>query len=110
MSRYAPLLRSVTLILANTQYNLYSLLSALDVDTPKKACYVQLQFDPAAGGDLLYIGNSGVADISANYGASLVATQAWQSPSYDSNLILLSNILLRSNGASHVVGCTIVTR
>ena len=109
MASVNPVLRSVTLTSANTTYNLKTLLAAVDAAIPTRCCYIQLQFDPAAGGDHLYIGN-GSGDISSDNGADLVATQAWVSPVFDSNLGNTGDINLRSNGDSHVVKVTMVTR
>ena len=108
MASHVPALLSVTLTAANTNYSLLALLRAIDADFPAKAQMVQIQHDPAAGADLLWIGNE---DMSAtNHGVELVATQAFPINSLDSNLINLGDIWLRSDGAGKRINVAIVTR
>lgn len=109
MARRSPLLRSVVLTLANTEYNLLTLLQALDSDIPNRCQMVQLQFDWNAEGDLLYIGNPGHVGPT-DRGVEVGASQAATIQSLDSNLLMLGDIALMSNGAGRSVNVTMVTR
>jgi hypothetical protein len=108
-----PVLKTITLTNANTNYQLSALLNALDGDIAhnplsSRCTYLQLQFDVNAGSDVLLIGN---ADLSAtNFGVQLVGTQAWPVQSMDSNLIRLDQIYLRCTGPSRVVYVAMLTR
>lgn len=108
MAHETPILKTVTLTLANTNYLLSDLLKGLDPDIKYRCQYLQLQFDVNAGADVLLIGN---ADLSStNFGVQLVGTQAWPVQSLDANLIRVDQIFLRSNGAGHVVYVAMLIR
>lgn len=105
MPRSTPFLKTVTLPNANQNYQLSALINALDADEcssslTSRAQYLQIQFDQAAGADVLMIGNSDLG--ASNWGVLLVGTQAWTVHSMGGNLIRLDQVYLRSNGAGHV--------
>lgn len=113
MAHETPILKTVTLTAANTNYQLSALLAALDADIvgqvgQGRCQYLQLQFDMNAGADLLRIGNVDLSDT--NFGVVLVGTQAWQMQSVETNLIRTDQIYLRSNGPSHVVYVAMLVR
>ena len=112
MARTVPWLHTLTLTSANTNYNLQTLMRAADAGLPTAVALrcqsLQIQFDIAAGGDVLYIGNSTLSPTDC--GVILYATQAWSVPSVESNLIMPGDINLRSNGAGHVVYISMVVR
>lgn len=113
MAHETPILKTVTLALANTNYRLSALLAALDPDIvgqvgQGRCQYLQIQFDINAGADLLRIGNVDLSDT--NFGVTLVGTQAWPIQSVETNLIRTDQIYLRSNGAGHVVYVAMLVR
>lgn len=109
MARRVPFMRSVTLTNADTNYNLLTLLRAIDADMPMRAQMVQLQYDPTAGAGVLRIGNPSVLSAT-DFGVELVGTQAFSIGSLDSNLILLGDIEMRSTVAAKKVHVVVVTR
>jgi hypothetical protein len=108
MAHETPILKTVTLTLANTNYKLSDLLDAIDADIRHRASYLQLQFDVNAGADVLFIGNSDISGT--NFGVQLVGTQAWPVQAFESNLIRTDQIYLRSNGSGHVVYVAMLIR
>lgn len=108
MSRRSPTLRTVTLPSANTNYVLLTLLQALDPTTLRRAQALQLQLDVNAGAANLFIGNPGMT--STDMGVQLVASQAFSIPSLDSNLILLDDVVLRTDGTGVKVNVAVVVR
>lgn len=113
MAHETPILKSVTLPLAGTNYQLSSLLAALDPDIvgqigQGRCQYLQLQFDVNAGADVLRIGNSDLSDT--NFGVQLVATQAWPVQSMETNLIRTDQIYLRCSGAARKVYVAMLIR
>lgn len=108
MSRRSPTLRSIILTTANTNYVLLTLLQVLDPQILRRAQSIQLQLDVNAGAANLYIGNPGMTAI--DLGVQLVPSQAFSIPSLDSNLILLDDIVLRSDTDGVRVNVALVTR
>jgi hypothetical protein len=92
-----------------TSADLYSLLSALDSQTPHHCEALQVQLDPEAGSVYLLIGNS---DVDAtHWGAKLVAGQAYQIPPTSGNLILLNQVfIIMSDASVQGVGVSVTTR
>ena len=109
MAHRSPFLHSIVLTNANQEYNLLTLLQALDPDIPKRCQSLELQFDLDAAADRLYIGNPGTVGAT-DTGVALVASQGWIISSMDANLVFLSDIALKSNGASHKVNVSLITR
>lgn len=91
-----PWLKTLQLPLANTNYNLLTLMKAVDATVPIRAQYLQIQFDVDGGGARLRIGNDDVSNT--NYGILLFATQA-HSMWHDANSINLDQYYLRSDTA-----------
>jgi hypothetical protein len=92
-----PFLKSVVITLANTNYNLLTLMQALDGATYPRVAKLQLQLDPGAGAAKFFIGNDDLSGT--NFGVSLVAGQALNFDSTPQNIIWLGGILLRSDTA-----------
>lgn len=109
MARRNPLLRSVVLASALTEYNLYDLLQALDSDIADHCQMIQIQFDWGAEADLLYIGNPGHVGPT-DRGVELGASQAATLQSLDANLILVKDIALMCSGTARSINVTMVTR
>lgn len=108
LSRRSPTLRSIILTTANTNYVLLALLQVIDPQILRRAQSIQLQLDVNAGAANLYIGNPGMTAI--DLGVQLVPSQAFSIPSLDSNLILLDDIVLRSDTDGIRVNVALVTR
>jgi hypothetical protein len=108
MSRRSPTLVTVTIPTANTNVVLLTLLQALDPQILRRAQSIQLQLDVNAGAANLFIGNPGMT--ATNFGVQLVASQAFSIPSLDSNLILLDDIVLRTDGTNVKVNVALITR
>lgn len=106
--RATPRLLTVT-VLTSTPQSLFDLLHAIDSDTEDHAQALQLQVDPLAGGDIIYVGNSDLV-IATQWGVELSAGQVYPVPSMSSNLLLLKQIYLATSGANTKVGVTVVTR
>jgi hypothetical protein len=106
---HSPWCHTVTLTLANANYNLDTLLRAIDPRVPKHCQMLQIQANVGLGTDLIYIGDA--ATLTAlDRGVELVETQVQTIQSLESNLIFLADIALRSNGAGHSVNILMVTR
>jgi hypothetical protein len=95
-------MKAVTLVNANTNYNLLVLMQAVDPRAPIKCHVLQLQFDPAAGSAKLRITNQDGSDT--NWGVYLVGTQAFQISSIATNSIPTGSYWLRSSIAGKLVG------
>lgn len=108
--RRSPLMRSITLTNANQNYNLYTLLTAVDTSfvLQHRCQALELQSDNSNGGANLYIGDPDHLSAT-DKGVQLVASQAF-TLSMESNLIRLDDIALRSDTASILVNVTVVTR
>lgn len=112
MAHLTPELVTVTLLLADTNYTLSTLLAALS-PAIEEVNYAQvgLQFDASAGADALLIGNPSVHILSSTvFGRRLLATQAVDFGPFESNLVRTDHIALRSNGAEHVVHVYLLRR
>lgn len=94
---------------ANTNYNLYDLLRAVDPQIPRRCQMMQIQYHGDLSADILYIGNPDTLSAT-NRGAELSDTQAQTIQSVEANLILLDNIALRCTGAGHSISVILVTR
>jgi hypothetical protein len=110
-----PWMGLVTLDTANTVYQLSTLLAAIQdskrpsVGTPARCQYLSIQADPDGQSAKYYIGNhSGMS--AGDYGIYLIATQAWQVHSMDSNLIRLDHVFLMSDTASAKMSIAFITR
>lgn len=106
--RATPRLLTVT-VPSSTPVSLLSLLRAIDSQTEDHAQALQLQVDPGAGGDLVYVGNSDL-NTATRWGVQLQAGQTYPIPSMSSNLLLLSQMYLASSGTNTKVGVAVVTR
>lgn len=106
--RATPRLLTVT-VPTSVPVSLYDLLAAIDSQTETHAQALQLQVDPLAGGDLVYVGNSDLNTVT-RWGVQLQAGQVYPLPSMSSNLLLLQQIYLATSGADTKVGVMIVTR
>ncbi len=104
---HTPFMGSALVNSTGTQ-NVFTVLSAIWSDLPKRASYVQIQLDTTAGGTFLYIGNSNVA--SNMCGSNLSANQATQYFAADSNLIVLSDLFLRSSTGEVQVNFLVIVR
>ena len=102
-----PFMGSVTVTTTATS-SLWTLLQAVFTNLPHKCCYLQVQLDPGAGSTSLYIGNSNVA--STMCGASIVAGQATQVFSFDSNLAVLDHIYVIASTGTAQVNVLVVVR
>lgn len=113
MAHHSPVYRTVVLTDANTNYVLSTLLAGLtsppDLGTPPRAAVVQLQVDIDAGAAEVRIGNPSLLS-DTDFGVVLVATQAHTIGPFESNLILLDHIVLRSDLAAIKVGVALVVR
>lgn len=112
MPNYTPWSRTVTLPNASQNYQLQTLVTALDASLnrqgPTRCTFLQLQLDKDAGGANLFIGNQNMT--STDYGTSLVATQAKSWPPMESNLLRLDHIYLRTDTPGVLVHVDMVTR
>ena len=110
MAHLTPWLVTVTVLAANTNYLLSTLLAAL---TPSIAevnySQVGIQFDSDAGGDALLIGNPDTLSATV-FGRRLLATQAADFGPFESNLVRTDHIALRSDGAEHAVHIYLLRR
>lgn len=104
-SYHSPFMGSVTA--TNVKQQLLTLLQAVFTNIPIRACFVQIQFDNAATGNL-YIGNSAVTSVFC--GANLVATQAFIIPQGPSNLVSLADVYVLTSAASGQINVTVLTR
>lgn len=104
-----PYLRGITLTTANTEYNLFTLLVALESTLPPTAQMIRLQVDPSAGSANVYIGKGGTVS-SSDCGVALAAGQVWDLPRVEGNLYVLPNIALKSDTNSTKVFCTVLAR
>lgn len=108
-------MRSVTLTNANENYNLATLLAAVAPTLPgvvsgKIRCQmIQIQVDVDAGAARVFVGDPDSLSAS-DCGAELVATQALTIQSVDSNLIMLSDISVRTDTAGARINVTMVVR
>jgi hypothetical protein len=69
-----PWMHSVTLTLANTNYNLYTLMAVAEPNPPALVQRLQIQADPAGQAAEFRIGGAALSDT--NYGVLIYATQA----------------------------------
>lgn len=93
-----PFLKSVTLTAASTNYNLLTLIQALEPGQTGRCCKLAIQNDTGNGAAHLFVGNEDVSGT--NFGANLVATQVLDFETVGMNLINASDIWLRSDTAS----------
>lgn len=107
MAKRVPYLVQVPLI-QDTTHNLLTLLQAVEPDIPVRCAGIQIQFDPDGQSNRLFLGN-GTGNISSARGVELVALQAW-STSFESNIIMLGDISIRTNGTGLVALCEVVVR
>ena len=99
-----PWMKAVTLTLANTNYNLYSLMQGIETNAPERCHKLQLQADPSAtSSSQTRIGNADLSDT--NYGVLLFATQAFGIES-QTNSVVCSEFWLRCNLAGKTVSIT----
>lgn len=99
---------TVELTEADTNYNLHTLLQGVE-DVPNRCQMLQIQFNAALSSDLCFIGNPDRLSES-DYGVVLADTQAQTIQSVEANLIVLSDIAVRSNGAGHTLNVIVITR
>ena len=92
-----PFLKSVIVTLANTNYNLLTLMQVVDKAAPTRCSKLNIQLDTLAGAANLYIGNDDISGT--NFGAHLNAGQAKIWESGETDRIVLNQIFLRSDTA-----------
>lgn len=107
MAKFHPFLVQVSLATGTTE-NLLTLLQAVESDIPVRCSGLSIQFDLTGGADHLFLGNI-TGDITAARGRELVAGQEW-STSFESNIIMLGDITIRTPGAGLIAMCEIVVR
>ena len=93
-----------------TPQSLYDLLHAIDSDTEDHCQQIEFQEDIAAGVSKTYVGNSDLNIGTGVYGIILVAGVPTIFPSLSSNLVLLRQIFLATDGADIKIGVSITTR
>lgn len=90
-------MKTVTVTLANTNYNLLTLMQAVEAACYPRSARLQIQLDAGAGAAKLFVGNE---DVSAtNYGAVLLAGQAFIFDATPQSLVSIIGISLRSDTA-----------
>lgn len=97
-------MKTVTLPLANTTYNLLDLMRVVDPNAPTKAIAIKLQGDPDAGVAKWKMGNSDASDIM--WGQSLRAGQATGFESLQGNALPLASFHLRTDTPGLLIGVT----
>lgn len=97
-------------VVGSTPANLYDLLHALDADTEDHCQQLELQEAISGGIAKVYIGNSDLDIATSVYGAVLQAGVPQILPSLSSNLILLRQVYLATDGSNVKVGVSITTR
>lgn len=95
-------MKSVTLVLANQNYNLLALMQAKDINAPVNCQILQIQLDPMAGSAKLYIINATGSDT--DWGVELVASQAFQVSTSGTNSVPPGSYWLRCSAAGKRVG------
>ena len=103
-----PFFGSVSVTATVAGQDIFTLLSAVCTSLQKKACYLAIQNDTTNGSASLYVGDQNVS--STNCGVNLSANQAQQVFAFDSNLLDLDQIFLRSSTGTIQVNLTVVTR
>ncbi len=106
---YSPWLQSVTLTLADTNYNLLTLLQAIDSEVPAHVQSISIQVDIDEAAARVFVGNPDTL-TATNQGAVLVATMEWSTGSHESNLIYLADIELRSDAANVRLNVSFIVR
>jgi len=101
---------TLTLTSANTVYNLYSLMSAIEPALPKPAQALMLQFDIDAGSARLQVGGLQMTASNGSYGALLFAGYSFGIDSLGANLIVLPQITLLCDTAGQKLHVIVVTR
>jgi len=98
-------MKSLQLANAEQNYNLLTLMRALDPRVPSNVEAIQIQFDVDGGGARLRIGNGDLSDT--NFGVLLFASQAFTlEPGSGANALPLGDIFLRCDTASLYVSVT----
>jgi hypothetical protein len=93
-----PWMKTVTLLNANQNYNLYTLMQVVDPNAPERVHKLQLQADQVHADASYYrIGNSDLSDT--NYGVVLFSTQAFGIETSVTNSISTKEFYLRCNSA-----------
>ena len=69
-----PWMHTVTILAANTNYDLYTLMAAVDPSAPASVVFLQLQADPAGGAAKFRIGNGSLSDT--DYGVLITASSS----------------------------------
>jgi|SRR5208282_6871560 len=103
----SPWLRSVVLTTSNTIYNILTLVQVITPGFPSFNRYIQIQLDLNAGAANVYIGNPDTLTTS-DYGAILVASQAWSVTYTVAAGVELSDISVMSNTNSTQLNLTII--
>src|SRR6185295_2265853 len=88
-----PSMGSVTLVAANTAYQLSALLGV--TGNYAHVQYLAIQADPNSGGAKFWIGPPGISPT--NCGVEIYATQVWPVWSAGANLVRLTHIYLMSD-------------
>lgn len=107
MAKKHPFLVQVSLATGVTE-NLLTLLQAVESGIPERCSGISIQFDLTGGADHLFLGNI-TGDITAARGRELVAGQEF-SMSFESNIIMLGDITIRTPGVGKIAMCAIMVR
>lgn len=98
MAGFSPLMRSiVTSATPNTVQQLSVLLTALDANFPTRLTMLNLEFDLTGSGNI-YVGNASVS--ATNCGRHLVPAQGQNVASYDTGVILTTDVYIKADTAS----------
>ena len=92
-------MHTVTLPSANTNYQLYALMQAIDSGSPLSVNFLQLQANPSGGAAKFYIGNAGMSGTDFGVELSASQSQTFQDQS-GNNLVSTASIYLRSDTGS----------
>src|SRR6266446_3896227 len=98
---------TVTLTLANTVYNLYTLLSADESKLPKPAQALLIQADIDAGSARYFVGDLKMVTDSTKYGVMLLAGYTFGIDSLGANLINLPQITVYCDTAGQKIHCMV---
>ena len=103
-----PWMHTVTLLAANTNYNLGTLMAAIS-PTPDSVTFLQIQADTNGGAAKFRIGGASLSDT--DYGALLTASQSqtFQDNS-GTNLISTSGVYVRCDTAEKVLSIITLQR
>ena len=105
-----PYMDTLTLTTSGQVYNLYSLLSAADIQLPKHAQALLIQGDVDAGAARFFIGDKKLLANANSYGAVLESGWSYGIDSVGANLLCLDEIYISSDTNAQKLHVTVVTR